>query len=526
MIVAQTGLGTAFLRSLLLPLVFLAPGVPALRLKRWAARRNGRPPRFQLIVYGTLLSGASLVTLYFGVSWLNWELVTVKTLDELSLFEELLLFVAHLALTCVYGLLAGEVQYNYGSGNLPRDLYDSWDFAFEKVYQGGDVVLKTTGGTWIRGRVVQSGSSEEKQDLLFESARVLDAPRDGVTSVSSTQESTPEVYYNGYEALRQTESTDEGPEETDSADELSGMDKIVAEDSIKTPAGNYVQIEEENIEAVILCGGTDMNPEAEIADEKNAAAQTIIQELTESSFQIPRLSTDRLNGHGTALLVLVLASVTVSVFLLSALDSLFSAMTLPLLCLGTLSATATILYFRTKTLDLCVGRISSVGSGKTLGAFVVLTLPVLVWYRPVTEATPLLSGVLVGTAFATLHLSVADDFDSTSASLLTVLGIILVSSAAVWFKPWATEWMWRLVSFVAFGIVVLLTVDRLRKGTPSSYDRWSEVVKSVSWWGVVVLVTAFVVMALQLNPWLFVVAVVLSVVPLFMIRQAVKRQLD
>ncbi len=85
-------------------------------------------------------------------------------------------------------------------------------------------------------------------------------------------------------------------------------------------------------------------------------------------------------------------------------------MTLPLLCLGTLSATATILYFRTKTLDLCVGRISSVGSGKTLGAFVVLTLPVLVWYRPVTEATPLLSGVLVGTAFATLHLSVADDF--------------------------------------------------------------------------------------------------------------------
>lgn len=102
----------------------------------------------------------------------------------------------------------------------------------------------------------------------------------------------------------------------------------------------------------------------------------------------------------------------------------------------------------------------------------------------------------------------------------------MISSAAVWFEPWTTEWMWRLVSFAAFGIVVLLTVDRLRKGTPSSYDRWSEVVKSVSWWGVVVLVTAFVVMALQLNPWLFVVAVVLSVVPLFMIRQAVKRQLD
>jgi hypothetical protein len=153
-------------------------------------------------------------------------------------------------------------------------------------------------------------------------------------------------------------------------------------------------------------------------------------------------------------------------------------------------------------------------------------LPVLVWYRPVTEAVPLLSGVLVGTAFATLHLSVADDFDSTAASLLTVLGIILVSSAAVWFKPWATEWMWRLVSFVGFGIVVLLAVDRLRKGTPSSYDQWSEVVKSVSWWGVVVLVTAFVVMALQLNPWLFVVAVVLLAATLFTIRRAVKRQLD
>jgi hypothetical protein len=293
------------------------------------------------------------------------------------------------------------------------------------------------------------------------------------------------------------------------------------------PTGNYVQIEGENIEAVILCGGTDMNPEAEIADEQNAAAQTLIQELTETPFQIPQLSTDRLNGYGTALLVLVLASVTVSVFLLSALDSLFSAMVLPLLCLGTLSATATILYFRTKTLDPYVGRISSVGSGKTLGAFVVLTLPVLVWYRPVTEATPLLSGVLVGTAFATLHLSVADDFDSTAASLLSMLGIISVSSAAVWFEPWTTEWMWRLVSFAAFGIVVMLAVDRLRKGTPSSYDRWPKVVKSVSWWVVVVLMSAaLVITALQLNSSLFVIAVVISVMLLFMIRQAVKRQLD
>jgi hypothetical protein len=115
-----------------------------------------------------------------------------------------------------------------------------WDCACEKVYQGGDVVLKTTGGTWIRGRVVQNGSSEEKQDLLFESARVLDAPRDGVTSVSTTQESTPEVYYNGYEVLKQTDSADESPEETDSADELSEIDKVFTEQPVKVPAGNYV----------------------------------------------------------------------------------------------------------------------------------------------------------------------------------------------------------------------------------------------------------------------------------------------
>lgn len=482
MIVAQAGLGTAFLRSLLLPLVFLAPGVPALRLKRWAARRSGRPPRFQLIVYGTLLSGASLVTLYFGVSWLNWKLVTVKMVNCLSLFEGLLLFVAHLGLTCVYGILTGEAQYNYRTGNRPRDLYDSWDFAFEKVYQGGDVVLKTTRGTWIRGRVVQNGSSEEKQDLLFESAGVVAPETDESVAVIAGEDSRPELQYEKSGRLRSGKSVKE----------FSDMNEVVDNgEDVQRKADNYVYIDKSNIETVVFCGGTEMDPESEIGAGTPGAAQELLGALVQWTFEPPNLPQNPLRGYGWVLLPMTLASAVIALGVVPAQFRLSSLETVQFSSLvGVVAASVTTLYGQTERFrrPKCVMNVD-IGAHRTLYGFGAVA--VIGSYSSVLffEIVPLFVGTVVGVTITTVHLGLSKRFDLSTALCSLILASTPILVSFVWVNTAMSSQFGRPVSLLWVATAAVLAINRLCIGTPSSYDGWSDVARYTVWWVVTVAVS-------------------------------------
>lgn len=480
MTVAQTGAATVLLRSLLLPLVFLAPGVPALRLKRWAARRSGRPPRFQLAVYGTLLAATSLLTLYLGVSWFEWRPIGTSWIDDLSLYQQILLFVLHFALTLVYGALFGEVKYNYYTGNKPRDLYDSWDYAFEHVFQSGDVILKTTSGTWVHGEVVQSGSSDETRDLLFESARVLDPRETSELSVTPHGETAPQIQHG-----------DENSVLRDSTASFSDMDELLSEDQSETAtADNYIYVDKSTVETVIFCGGTEMEPAAEIEAGTPGAVEELLSELFGEVPRVPDSLESTLRAYRLPLLGVVVALVAASLSVFSGWLVLPDRGETYLSCvIGVVTASTTTVYYRTGVLrrPKCVLNVD-VGGHETLYGFLAV---VAVWsYAPVLSpaVVPLLVGVVVGTTLTTVHLGLLGRFDTRAASCSSVLASIPIVVAVVWVERGVTSLFGRTTTLFWAIIAVVLIVDRIRIGTPSSYNEWSDVARYVVWWVITVAI--------------------------------------
>jgi hypothetical protein len=382
----------------------------------------------------------------------------------------------------VYGILTGELQYNYRTGNRPRDLYDSWDFAFEKVYQGDDVVLKTTRGTWIRGRVVQNGSSEEKQDLLFESASVVAPEADESVAVIAGEDSRPELQYEKSGRLRSGKSVKE----------FSDMNEVVDNgEDVQRKADNYVYIDKSNIETVVFCGGMEMDPEREIGSSKPGAAQELLGALVQWTFESPNLPQNPLRGYGWVLLPMTLASAVIALGMVPAQFRLSSFETAQFSSLvGSVVASVTTLYGQTEIFrrPKCVMNFD-IGAHRTLYGFGVVA--VIGLYSPVLsfEIVPLFAGTVVGVAITTVHLGLSRRFDLWTALSSLVLALIPIFVSFVWVNTAISSQFGRPVSFLWVTTAAMLAINRLWIGTPSSYDGWSDVARYTVCWVVTVVVS-------------------------------------
>jgi hypothetical protein len=459
-----------------------------------------------LAVYATLFAAASLLTLYLGISWVEWRLIEIKWLEDLSLPQGIFLFVLHIILACVYGALFGEIKYNYYTVNTPRNLYNSWDYAFKYVFQSGGVILKTTTGTWVHGEVVQSGSSDETQDLLFESAHVLDPKESNKISVTPDGGTTPQIQY-----------TDENISLRDSTESFADMDELLSENQIETAeADNYVYIDESSIETLVFCGGTGMDPAAEIGDKTPGAVEELFLTLPGNKPKLPDILVRLLRKYGPWLLGAVAVVTVISLPVFSRWLNLpdhsymhFSFFT------GAIIALTRAAYHQTDIFGSInyLSNVKSDISERLYRTLAVVTAGLYVLLIPPT-IVPLLVGIVVGTTLTTVHLGVSERFDARAASYSLALASIPILITAVWVRSGMTSLFGRVTTLVWAITVVAVVIDRLWIGTPSSYDGWPDVVRYTVWWGVTVLVSVgLVAVAFGVNvPAVRVVTVVLLIV--------------
>lgn len=509
-VVVQQTAGTALFRSLLLPILFLAPGIPALRARRWAARREGSPSRLQAVVYGTLLSTASLVTVYVALSVYAWQPLTAEHIDFTAPTFFTLLPI-HFVITAVYGLIAGEFQYNYYTGNRPRDLYDSWDFAFEKVCEQEDVLVKTTGGTWVSGRVVQHGSSAGTRDLLLGSAQLVD-PADSANP-TVVPEGEPELrpLHGSSGTLLVDDSSQDAPGEGQSGtkDTENDMDSVfddseVSNESISEDATNYVYINEPDIETVVLSSGADLSPEAPLSANRPGKVQAVVQSLTgDTSLSAPDESQlFSLNNIMVSIVFAVLYTPTLVSF-----HDVFE--------LSTYRASLYFVFFLSSVLGgLRIGQrrgtdsitwrhsfIPKVNAPLILIAVEALAFTVCVVYVP-TLLVPVVEGVVAGSLLSILHAGLSEEFDRTAAVLSSSLALLIVIGITFWIETDTVELGGQTVVGIGLSLLALLVVDRLRVGTPSAYEGWSEVFRYLCWWSIGVgLAAALAAPPLYVTTW-------------------------
>lgn len=487
--------GNVLFRSLLLPILFLAPGIPALRARRWAARREGTPPRLQAVVYGTLLSTASLVTIYAALSLWAWKPLTADSIK----FTAPVLFTLlpiHFLITAVYGLFAGEFQYNYYTGNRPRDLYDSWDFAFEQVCEQDDVLVKTTGGTWVSGRVVQHGSSTGTRDLLLSSAQLVDPADSANTTVVPENEPEVRPLYGSPGTFLVGDPPADRPEISDETERTEEVDMdAVFDDSGDTSesaseeTSNYVYVNEPDIETVVLSNEADLNPEGPLGANRPGKVQAVVQSLIRDRLpSVPNLPSF-IRPFGTALSVLsviVLLGLPWISQLFTYRQALYGAF-----CVSFL--TAVLVVYRTETVNPTLRcRASRLGIN-ILWILVVIGAIVGVVHvaagRP-TMTVPVAEGFIAGSLLMTVHTGISETFDRTAAGFSSGLALSIVTGTAAWTELGGSQLVGQGFALVGLLLSSSLVVDRLRVGTPSAYERWSKVLQYVFCWGFVVLFTA------------------------------------
>lgn len=161
-VVTQSTIGVSLLRALLFPILFLAPGLLALRPTLWTARLGDTLSRLQKVVYSVVLSTASVLGLYLGWSLLRWEFLSPD--DTVPFWTFVVAIPVHFFLTGVIGVTAGAFIHNYVETGPRLDETDNWEFALSR-YGNDEVVVRTCGGKEVRGEVVDTAVFDREEGL-------------------------------------------------------------------------------------------------------------------------------------------------------------------------------------------------------------------------------------------------------------------------------------------------------------------------------------------------------------------------
>jgi len=266
MLPIQTGgnglFSLSLLSALILPLLFIVPGVGAIRAANWTTKRREEHDRIELIFFSLIYSISSLLVLYaIGSVW-EWTLVTEADITGLGLPGGIAWYLVHLLLAGLTGAIVGSFSYNYVYENQFRDHYDSWDFAFQYIHQSKNVIVKTTGGDWIHGHAIQSGTSDGTRDLLLASPREVEDPSD------------PDL-----EEYPLDPSLDPGSDETPEPEDADTFDPEEAR--LPASLGNYLYVNEPDIETVVFNDSSDEDPDGTLfnKDRLQARAGLLYDEL-------------------------------------------------------------------------------------------------------------------------------------------------------------------------------------------------------------------------------------------------------
>ncbi|WP_152419798.1 DUF6338 family protein [Natrialba hulunbeirensis] len=272
-LVGQTG-GVSFspadgIITLFIPLLLVVPGLVAVRLGLWTARRENPFTQLETLVVSALVSLASLFFIYVGLSIWHWHPTVLSDIQSQSLPWFVIGYCVHVFVAACTGMALGSFAYNYLLDNEARSRYDPWQYVFRQLTDSATIDVRTTSGLWVRGHLTKAEESTETRDLLLTSVNFLD----------KTPERDP------HEAANQsTETLDRNSMTTDSkSSEIQDHDErpILAERTDDTNTGSWETIEQ-NLDEYF-----EANDEIQAALDDNSAGYMQLDGAAIEAIRVP-----------------------------------------------------------------------------------------------------------------------------------------------------------------------------------------------------------------------------------------------
>jgi|AntDeeMinimDraft_4_1070355.scaffolds.fasta_scaffold01790_4 hypothetical protein len=278
-LVAQTGgfsfsPGTSII-ALFIPLLLVVPGLVAVRLGLWTARRENPFTQLESLVVSALVSLASLFVLYAGLSVWYWRPIIVGDIQGQSLPWFVIGYGIHIAIAACTGMALGSFAYNYVLDNEARSRYDPWQYVFRQLTESATIEVRTTSGLWVRGHLTKAEASTGTRDLLLTSVDVLNhtverTPADPVERDAEgpgEEVSTPDSGLAGSGGETEspqadTQTKDSGGAFWENIDEgkyFETNEEVI--EALERDSAGYVQIDGSAVEAVRVPNGPDVNTE-------------------------------------------------------------------------------------------------------------------------------------------------------------------------------------------------------------------------------------------------------------------------
>ena len=492
--------------ALFIPLLLIVPGLVAVRLGLWTARRENPFTQLEMLVLSALVSLASLFFIYVGFSIWLWQPAVSDNLQGQSLPWYVIGYCIHLLVAAATGMALSSFAYNYLLDNEARSRYDPWQYVFRQLTDPATIEVRTSSGLWIQGHLAKAEESTGTRDLLLTSANVLSHTRE-----SNSQEIVNENITVPEEDRASTDSESTGagdlhdqsvPSESDNSKGIESWENIdnSLDEEFKTneevqaalddDSAGYIQLDGSSIEAVRVPDSPAVNTNEvyeELSDDDRVhkrAAQLgdefgyfiIENRLRNFSRGLNRAAP---RWAITVLLWVSMLVVTLSSVGIIEIDAMLGRHQAVLAWIGLITGISTVELLRYYWDSPIRWRNIPVGVG-TLTPFIASIALVEWWvvggWEIGFDIASIVAGLLGGITVGTVLHHLRDEYTATAAFAVTVMTSILlafmsISSFGVDINSILGQSFFLLGAASALG----LFCERIRVGKAGAYEDWATV---------------------------------------------------
>ena len=492
--------------ALFIPLLLIVPGLVAVRLGLWTARRENPFTQLETLVMSALVSLCSLLLMYVGFSVWLWEPVVLDNLQGQSLPWYITGYLIHIVAAAVLGMTIGSFAYNYLLDNEARSRYNPWQYVFRQLIDSATIEVRTASGIWIRGHLTKAEESTGTRDLLLTSATVLHdtlegdrkkAPNEnigiseeGEVPIDSESTDAENIHHQPDPVEKGKKGGIDNWKHIDNSldEEFKTNDKV--RDALDNDSAGYIQLDGTAIEAVRVPDGPSVNTNEiyeELSDSDRVHKRTALLGREFGYFIIEdrlRNLIVRLNRAAsrwiiTGLLWATMLAVTLGSAGVIEVGSMLGSHQAILSWLGLLTGVSIVELLR-YYLDTPIewrGIPISVG---VLTPFIVGVALVEWWvvrdwpsvFNIISATVGLLGGITIGTVVHHLR----NQYTATAALAVTaIIAVQMAFVSAYAFGAGMTPTFGRPFVVVGFASTFGLFCERIRIGKAGAYEDWATV---------------------------------------------------
>ena len=453
MTLLQSSVGAPLVRALLFPILFLAPGLLALRPAQWTAQLRDTLSRLQKVVYSVVFSSSSFFLIYIVWSLFRWEPLSPD--NEIRFATLVAVVPVHFLLTALVGVAVGSFFHNYVGTARGLDEFDSWEFALNR-YESGRLLVRTNSGKQVEGEILEGAQIDKSEGILL-------------TGPTAADESDTAAVRERF-ADEKNETSHRR-----SAGRCSESEHVQVEDS----DAQYIYFPREDIETVFFLDEFVEDPNR-TQKYKNDRVQSFLSGV------YTRLKPYEIRSHLRWWVTVILSPHTLfGVVVLSFIGCVF-LLTTPhpqlgqgekIALFGGLSTCGT-----TSMIVLNGWRADGKRAFWLLCAILVGDITLVFAAGRVQQSLAITRGVLTGCLIGSLYVSISKEYSTGVAAYVTIaLSSLVVLSHSV-FSDIGSRVTQQFALILLLATVIALGVNRLRVGTAEEFDDWERVTADAVKW--------------------------------------------